>query len=122
MTAETKTIERHPYEGFKLPDHPTPDDWRRGWDSAALVWFDPHFVCAAPIEEHDPNAAQRWETYRKNYIKELKRKQAELEANWIEHCLTQIRHEEFASSVQIVLENSELVECIKGHFVKWAHN
>lgn len=124
MTLESNMAiqQRGPTEGFKLPEHPTPDDWQRGWDSAAFVWFDPYLVGAPATCRHDPDSDERWERYRKDYIAELKRKQAELEANWIEICLKQIRREEFAASVQVVLENRELIEVIKGHFLKWAHN
>lgn len=125
MTAETNTTERHPYDGFNQLIPSTGELDVRGELSEEFVWSCPfgyemkRHLLTSP---YDPDAATRWELHRKNYIAELKRKQAEIEANWIEYCLKEIRREEFAASVQIVLENSELVECIKGHFVKWAHN
>jgi hypothetical protein len=117
--------QKNPYDGFRQLQESTGELDVRGEISEEFVWSCPfdyglrRHVLTSP---DDPNAATRWELHRKNYIADLKRKQAEIEANWIEYCLRQIRREEFAESVQVVLENRELVEVIKGHFVKWAHN
>lgn len=116
---------QHPYDGFAPLVPSTGELDVRGELSEELVWvcpFDFGMRRHVLASRDDPNAATRWETHRKNYIAELKRKQAEIEANRIELCLRQIRREEFAESVQVVLENSELIDVIKGHFLKWAHN